>query len=998
MNLLLRTLRNSACIFCFLAFATVAWGQSDEIAGQFRQVTPEDERKLRAVLAKPIPEGLTIEGLRLHFREKNAASLRLAEQGQREAVLREAVKWLPDAGLRSDLARQLMGRGQVEEANALMQQAAASANPYGATFILARIACDLINQNKHAAARQAITENLQRVTALRTQATQLLQKLELERAQYRNFLCLSLLEDSLGKYPASVFAAIESEKYARIALPLGMMSDSPTSRGFVQDSLAISLGRKVEALSAAGRHGEAEVALSDYMRISKALELPASTLARNYSLAARIRFAQREFAQAETLGAKADAVLEKLGYSGIAGGRANIADALSAVMAAQKKWDQALALYERLDELAGDDEKAKSQIKYPFGRGLANLGNSRYVQSAELFRVHASDSEKTYGENHFFTAQSRGLQGVALWRMGTAKSRAEAMPLLKAAVRSYMSTANADYLENTGSRKERREDVFSAYLEAMAVTPGENAVEAMGPADWVRSGSVQDALNDAAVRAAASTPAMVEVVRLEQDAKNEIAGLRRFLSGDAGGNASQLPDIAAQMRTRIALLEDERIKYQREIKAKFPEYERLVRPTMPNAQDIATQLDASQALLMVLPTADAVYVWAVANDRPAAFARVAMPDTEINELVKRLRKNLDFASFKGAPTRFDTAAAHALYQRLIAPVSNVLQGKTQWIVATSGALSQLPFAVLQTQASTQTDASAPWLIKQAAIAQVPSLSAWLALKTIAKSKSAAGAFIGWGDPAFSKTAAASSVPGETTVRKIAIARGALIDDITTDKISVRSTAPAALRYADIPPLPETRDELLAIANTLRANAATDVVLGASATRDSVMASSKNGTLASRRVVAFATHGLMAGDLPNLSQPALALAAGSADATNPLAPLLTLEDVLTLKLNADWVVLSACNTAAADGRAEEALSGLARGFFYAGARSLLVTHWAVDSPSATALTTATFEHYIANPQAPKAESLRQAMLKVMATPIFSHPAYWAPYALVGDGGR
>ncbi len=166
----------------------------------------------------------------------------------------------------------------------------------------------------------------------------------------------------------------------------------------------------------------------------------------------------------------------------------------------------------------------------------------------------------------------------------------------------------------------------------------------------------------------------------------------------------------------------------------------------------------------------------------------------------------------------------------------------------------------------------------------------------------------------------------------------------------------------------------------------------------MLAASKAGELANKRVIAFATHGLMAGDLPNLNQPALAMAATGTEAQNPLAPLLTLEDVLTLKLNADWVVLSACNTAAADGKAEEALSGLARGFFYAGSRSLLVTHWAVDSESAKLLTTATFEHYTANPQAAKAESLRQAMLKVMAMPQYNHPAYWAPYALVGDGGR
>lgn len=151
-------------------------------------------------------------------------------------------------------------------------------------------------------------------------------------------------------------------------------------------------------------------------------------------------------------------------------------------------------------------------------------------------------------------------------------------------------------------------------------------------------------------------------------------------------------------------------------------------------------------------------------------------------------------------------------------------------------------------------------------------------------------------------------------------------------------------------------------------------------------------------VAFATDGLMTGDLPNLNQPALALAATGQESSNPLALLLTLEDVLTLKLNADWVVLSACNTAAAGGKAEEALSGLARGFFYAGSRSLLVTHWAVESESAKLLTTNTFAHYAEHPEAPKAESLRQAMLPVMEKPEFAHPAYWAPYALVGDGGR
>jgi hypothetical protein len=81
----------------------------------------------------------------------------------------------------------------------------------------------------------------------------------------------------------------------------------------------------------------------------------------------------------------------------------------------------------------------------------------------------------------------------------------------------------------------------------------------------------------------------------------------------------------------------------------------------------------------------------------------------------------------------------------------------------------------------------------------------------------------------------------------------------------------------------------------------------------------------------------------------------------------------LKLNADWVVLSACNTIAGDKPGAEALSGLARSFSYAGARALLISHWAVDSEAATRLTTSTFDRLKADRNLGRAEALRQAML-------------------------
>jgi len=172
-------------------------------------------------------------------------------------------------------------------------------------------------------------------------------------------------------------------------------------------------------------------------------------------------------------------------------------------------------------------------------------------------------------------------------------------------------------------------------------------------------------------------------------------------------------------------------------------------------------------------------------------------------------------------------------------------------------------------------------------------------------------------------------------------------------------------------------------------------LGASATRESVLKSSSQGILLKKRVVVFATHGLRPGDLPGLNEPALAMAANS-DKTQ--SPLLTLQDVMGLRMNADWTVLSACNTAGADGKAGEALSGLARGFFFAGSRSLLVTHWSVESDSAMLLTTYTFDTYKKDQTIRRDDSLRLAMLDVMKNPKYSHPAFWAPYALVGDGGR
>ena len=206
----------------------------------------------------------------------------------------------------------------------------------------------------------------------------------------------------------------------------------------------------------------------------------------------------------------------------------------------------------------------------------------------------------------------------------------------------------------------------------------------------------------------------------------------------------------------------------------------------------------------------------------------------------------------------------------------------------------------------------------------------------------------------------------------------------------------------MPRLPDTAAEVREIALALGADPDKDVVLGAKASEKAV----RSMKLDDRRVVMFATHGLIPGELDGLSQPALALASPEIGGVEGDG-LLTVEKILSLKLDADWVVLSACNTAAGEGGGAEAVSGLGRAFFYAGARALLVTHWPVETVSARRLTTDLFRRQAASQNLSRAAALREAMVEMIgkgertddsgkALFAYAHPLFWAPFALIGDG--
>jgi CHAT domain-containing protein len=522
-------------------------------------------------------------------------------------------------------------------------------------------------------------------------------------------------------------------------------------------------------------------------------------------------------------------------------------------------------------------------------------------------------------------------------------------------------------------------DVYAAVAEKAAPAERQALLREMFTASQLAQGSVtsqQIAEATARLQENARDPKVAQAIRARQDAGARLRLLYR--ERDQAATAAHAPSAAAVPATIAAL--DKKIDAARTaladadsaVQAAAPNYGQLVQQVV-SPKAVFAELRPHEAFAQITLGAGHGWVFLLRHGK-VAVSRVPGGLAAVTRLVHQIRAGIELTS-TSLPV-FNVAAARALYDDTLGGVAKRMAGVKDLVVAPSGPLLALPFEVLLTGPTDPRHlADAPWLVRQFTISHVPAAANFVSLRKIAGTSRATHPWFGFGDfqpltPAQTEASFPGAACGDT-----------------------------AQLLAGLPALPYAGKELTAARELLGASAA-DELLGPNFTVPEVL----HTNLKDYRILHFATHALLPAELRCQSQPAI-VTSDPPGATNVKNALLTASDVMGMHLDANLVILSACNSGGPGGRtAGESLSGLARAFFFAGARALMVTHWSVNDQVTAYLIADTLRRMRAEPSLGVAGALRKAQLGMLAAAghalpaEVAHPFFWAPFAVIGDGGE
>jgi CHAT domain-containing protein/Flp pilus assembly protein TadD len=584
----------------------------------------------------------------------------------------------------------------------------------------------------------------------------------------------------------------------------------------------------------------------------------------------------------------------------------------------------------------------------------------RYTDAEALHKRALAIYEKALGPDH--PGVARSLNNLAL--LFAAQSRyADALPIVRRTI-----------AHGTAARTIAFPVLFQSHAQKL-VSSSEALADSYGVLQRASSSAAAKAISKLAARFAAGTSELARLVREDQDLSAEADRLdKRLIAAVSKPPAKRNAVLEEQIRNRIEAIKSEGDQLSHAFNQRFPDYVALSKP-QPLSPSETQMLLAEDEALVVFDFGAKSYAW-IFTKTDAHWMELKISAQDLDSQVKALRSSLTFYDDKP----FDAKLAHEIYQATFGAFADKIAAKNRLSIVTNSALTSLPPQLLVTRdPDGRPLKDLDWLVRSHAITVLPSVASLKVLRAGSATSSARKPMIAFANPVFSKD-------GGVALRAIAsFYEGGQVD------------LPALAKA--LPRLPGTADEVREIAAVLNADKS-DLKLGSAASETNV----KQSKLDDYRIVYFATHGLVAGDVERFAkvraEPALAL-------TIPEKPsdlddgLLTASEIAQLKLDADWVVLSACNTAAEDKPGAEALSGLARAFFYAGARSLVVSHWEVDSEATVRLMVETFKESSRNPNLSHAEALRQsilAMLDAAKSDGEAHPRLWAPFVVVGEPAK
>jgi CHAT domain-containing protein len=837
----------------------------------------------------------------------------------------------------------------------------------------------------------------------------------------------ALVLESQGRYADAEAAYRRCEAFRRASLKALPRYEHPPPAEQLEQAADMTLLAVARMESKQGRIAEAEADARRALLEILDQQGKYSTASPDFinGLAA-ILVEEGRYAEAEQLFDSSIEVQKTIGVAADSPTFAQSLALLGAALVAQNKMAAANEAYAQLDAAIAQWPPERREIfQHSESRVAALYDAGKFDEGIAAAQELVKRLTASLGAGAFDTASAQGLLAIGYARAGR---DADAIAAFKAAIpiltAESREEADSDDPTLTAARGARVRRAIEAYIRVLAKAGGPDvAAQTFALADLVRGHVVDRSLSDSSARAAAKDPALGELARNEQDLSKqlnaELGVLDNMLSLPADQRDAQ---VVNGVNAEITKLRAAVAAAKQEIDHRFPAYAGLTRPGSPPVSAIQAVLKSDEAMVSFYFGRFESFVWVIPKQGAIAFAPIPMTAVELSQKVGALRKALepDVARVEEIPA-FDVALAHDLYASLLGPVEKSWQGAKSLIVATNGALGELPLGLLPTEAVKLEPVAGqplfaeyrnvPWLARTHAVTVVPSATALVTLRSLPPGAAQREKLIGFGDPYFSPEEAAAADAELAAPAPVVVASASDADA----GANVTRGAPLKLRAAPktegvdvaelamLPRLPDTREELTAMARALDVDPDKALFLGRAANEEKV----EGQDLSRYRIVAFATHGLVPGDLDGLTQPALALSAPEVAGVKGDG-LLTVEKILALKLDADWVVLSACNTGAASGAGAEAASGLGSAFFYAGTRALLVTNWSVHTVSARQLTSDLFRRQGADAGLSRGEALRQSMMALLDGPgavdaqgrsiyTYAHPLFWAPFTLIGDGG-